>query len=203
MFLFIREHIYREEFAINPLSLIFPSLSLSHWQIFGLLVLLCAGLAIGHTYWYESIGSKAWYLKDGLNYSSSYRGFLSFWGYIIILNTMVPISLYVRYDISAQHQSLSTQTAIHQITHSLLFPSCPSAWRWSDWVRVSSLTGICRCITLRRTRQPKPEPPPWTSSWVRSSTSSPIKPARSLRISWPSRSAPFQDALTVRASTNC
>uniref|UniRef100_A0A9J8A2D4 Phospholipid-transporting ATPase n=1 Tax=Cyprinus carpio carpio TaxID=630221 RepID=A0A9J8A2D4_CYPCA len=65
------------------------------YTIFGLLVLLCAGLAIGHTYWYESIGSKAWYLYDGLGYSSSYRGFLSFWGYIIILNTMVPISLYV------------------------------------------------------------------------------------------------------------
>lgn len=91
-----------------------------------MLVLLCAGLAIGHTYWFEGIGSKAWYLDDGLDYSSSYRGFLSFWGYIIILNTMVPISLYVRYGISAQHPSLSTQTVIHQITHSL---PCPSAWR--------------------------------------------------------------------------
>uniref|UniRef100_A0A8C1ZGI4 Phospholipid-transporting ATPase n=1 Tax=Cyprinus carpio TaxID=7962 RepID=A0A8C1ZGI4_CYPCA len=75
------------------------------YTIFGLLVLLCAGLAIGHTYWYESIGSKAWYLYDGLGYSSSYRGFLSFWGYIIILNTMVPISLYVSVEVIRLGQS--------------------------------------------------------------------------------------------------
>lgn len=58
---------------------------------------MAAGLAIGHSFWYEEIGSKAWYLYDGKNQSSSYRGFLSFWGYIIVLNTMVPISLYVRF----------------------------------------------------------------------------------------------------------
>lgn len=61
-----------------------------------LLILVSAGLAIGHTYWYEDIGSKAWYLYDGKIQDASYRGFLSFWGYIIVLNTMVPISLYVR-----------------------------------------------------------------------------------------------------------
>lgn len=66
-------------------------------QIFALLVLIAAGLAIGHSFWYQEIGSKAWYLKDGSGQSASYRGFLSFWGYIIVLNTMVPISLYVRY----------------------------------------------------------------------------------------------------------
>lgn len=65
-------------------------------KIFVMLILICAGLAIGHTFWYEEIGGKAWYLYDGQNYSSSYRGFLTFWGYIIVLNTMVPISLYVR-----------------------------------------------------------------------------------------------------------
>uniref|UniRef100_A0A9J7XCJ8 Phospholipid-transporting ATPase n=1 Tax=Cyprinus carpio carpio TaxID=630221 RepID=A0A9J7XCJ8_CYPCA len=75
------------------------------YTIFALLVLLCAGLAIGHTYWYESIGSKAWYLYDGLGYSSSTRGFLSFWGYIIILNTMVPISLYVSVEVIRLGQS--------------------------------------------------------------------------------------------------
>ncbi|XP_001920510.4 phospholipid-transporting ATPase IC [Danio rerio] len=75
------------------------------YTIFVLLVLLCAGLAIGHTYWYESIGSKAWYLIDGLDYTSSYRGFLSFWGYIIILNTMVPISLYVSVEVIRLGQS--------------------------------------------------------------------------------------------------
>ncbi|KAA0719709.1 Phospholipid-transporting ATPase IC [Triplophysa tibetana] len=75
------------------------------YTIFVLLVLICAGLAIGHTYWYESIGRKSWYLFDGLDYSSSYRGFLSFWGYIIILNTMVPISLYVSVEVIRLGQS--------------------------------------------------------------------------------------------------
>ncbi|XP_045922026.1 phospholipid-transporting ATPase IC [Micropterus dolomieu] len=65
------------------------------YTIFVLLILVAAGLAIGHTFWYESIGSKAWYLYDGLDQNSTYRGFLTFWGYIIVLNTMVPISLYV------------------------------------------------------------------------------------------------------------
>lgn len=65
-------------------------------QIFVILVLLCAGLAIGNSFWYEEVGSRAWYLKDGKDQTASYRGFLSFWGYIIVLNTMVPISLYVR-----------------------------------------------------------------------------------------------------------
>ncbi|GAA6067819.1 phospholipid-transporting ATPase IC isoform X1, partial [Tachysurus ichikawai] len=65
------------------------------YTIFVMLILICAGLAIGHTFWYEAIGSKAWYLSDGQSQSSSYRGFLTFWGYIIVLNTMVPISLYV------------------------------------------------------------------------------------------------------------
>ncbi|KTF89535.1 hypothetical protein cypCar_00027267 [Cyprinus carpio] len=80
-------------------------ISADEQEIFALLVLLCAGLAIGHTYWYESIGSKAWYLYDGLGYSSSTRGFLSFWGYIIILNTMVPISLYVSVEVIRLGQS--------------------------------------------------------------------------------------------------
>uniref|UniRef100_A0A9J8AHJ5 Phospholipid-transporting ATPase n=1 Tax=Cyprinus carpio carpio TaxID=630221 RepID=A0A9J8AHJ5_CYPCA len=47
----------------------------------------------------------AWYLYDGLGYSSSTRGFLSFWGYIIILNTMVPISLYVSVEVIRLGQS--------------------------------------------------------------------------------------------------
>ena len=65
-------------------------------QIFALLILVALGLAIGHGFWYEQIGSLAWYLYDGKQQDSFYRGFLSFWGYIIVLNTMVPISLYVR-----------------------------------------------------------------------------------------------------------
>ncbi|XP_044189707.1 phospholipid-transporting ATPase IC [Thunnus albacares] len=75
------------------------------YTIFVLLILLAAGLAIGHTFWYEEIGSKAWYLYDGKNQDASYRGFLSFWGYIIVLNTMVPISLYVSVEVIRLGQS--------------------------------------------------------------------------------------------------
>lgn len=75
------------------------------YTIFVLLILVAAGLAIGHTFWYEEIGSKAWYLYDGLNQQASYRGFLSFWGYIIVLNTMVPISLYVSVEVIRLGQS--------------------------------------------------------------------------------------------------
>uniref|UniRef100_A0A3P8TQK5 Phospholipid-transporting ATPase n=1 Tax=Amphiprion percula TaxID=161767 RepID=A0A3P8TQK5_AMPPE len=75
------------------------------YTIFVLLLLVAAGLAIGHTYWYEDIGSKAWYLYDGKDQDASYRGFLSFWGYIIVLNTMVPISLYVSVEVIRLGQS--------------------------------------------------------------------------------------------------
>ncbi|KAJ8338934.1 hypothetical protein SKAU_G00357200 [Synaphobranchus kaupii] len=75
------------------------------YTIFVLLILVAAGLAIGHTFWYEEIGSQAWYLNDGKDQSASYRGFLSFWGYIIVLNTMVPISLYVSVEVIRLGQS--------------------------------------------------------------------------------------------------
>ncbi|XP_076020079.1 phospholipid-transporting ATPase IC [Genypterus blacodes] len=75
------------------------------YTIFMLLILIAAGLAIGHSFWYEEIGTKAWYLYDGKDQDASYRGFLSFWGYIIVLNTMVPISLYVSVEVIRLGQS--------------------------------------------------------------------------------------------------
>ncbi|XP_049594131.1 phospholipid-transporting ATPase IC [Syngnathus scovelli] len=75
------------------------------YTIFVLLILVAAGLAIGHSFWYEEIGSKAWYLYDGREDGTSYRGFLSFWGYLIVLNTMVPISLYVSVEVIRLGQS--------------------------------------------------------------------------------------------------
>ncbi|NXR22559.1 AT8B1 ATPase, partial [Cinclus mexicanus] len=65
------------------------------YTIIVVLILLSAGLAIGHTYWEQQIGNSSWYLYDAQDLSPAYRGFLNFWGYIIVLNTMVPISLYV------------------------------------------------------------------------------------------------------------
>ncbi|XP_034048731.1 phospholipid-transporting ATPase IC-like [Thalassophryne amazonica] len=75
------------------------------YTIFALLILIAAGLAIGHSFWYKEIGSKAWYLYDGKNQTAAYRGFLGFWGYIIVLNTMVPISLYVSVEVIRLGQS--------------------------------------------------------------------------------------------------
>ncbi|MGH0183874.1 UNVERIFIED_CONTAM: hypothetical protein FKN15_013239 [Acipenser sinensis] len=75
------------------------------YTIFFLLILIAAGLAIGHTFWQEQIGSKAWYLNDGSSENSTYRGFITFWGYLIVLNTMVPISLYVSVEVIRLGQS--------------------------------------------------------------------------------------------------
>uniref|UniRef100_A0A6I8RAI8 Phospholipid-transporting ATPase n=1 Tax=Xenopus tropicalis TaxID=8364 RepID=A0A6I8RAI8_XENTR len=77
------------------------------YTIFVLLILAAAGLAIGQTFWEAKLGAAnvSWYLYDGNNYSPSYRGFLAFWGYIIVLNTMVPISLYVSVEVIRLGQS--------------------------------------------------------------------------------------------------
>uniref|UniRef100_A0A8C4UJY0 Phospholipid-transporting ATPase n=1 Tax=Falco tinnunculus TaxID=100819 RepID=A0A8C4UJY0_FALTI len=75
------------------------------YTIFIVLILLSAGLAIGHTYWEQQIGNLSWYLYDTQDFSSPYRGFLNFWGYIIVLNTMVPISLYMSVEVICLGQS--------------------------------------------------------------------------------------------------
>lgn len=69
------------------------------FQIFAFLALMCLILAIGNGIWEHD---KGYYFQvylpwaEGVN-SASYSGFLMFWSYVIILNTVVPISLYVRY----------------------------------------------------------------------------------------------------------
>ncbi|XP_075443142.1 phospholipid-transporting ATPase IC isoform X2 [Ascaphus truei] len=77
------------------------------YTIFVLLILASAGLSIGQTFWEEQFGKAnvSWYLYDGNNYTPSYRGFIAFWGYIIVLNTMVPISLYVSVEVIRLGQS--------------------------------------------------------------------------------------------------
>lgn len=60
---------------------------------------MCLILAIGNGIWEYD---KGYYFQvylpwaEGVH-SASYSGFLMFWSYVIILNTVVPISLYVRY----------------------------------------------------------------------------------------------------------
>uniref|UniRef100_A0A5G2RHE8 Phospholipid-transporting ATPase n=1 Tax=Sus scrofa TaxID=9823 RepID=A0A5G2RHE8_PIG len=51
------------------------------------------------------VGNFSWYLYDGEDATPSYRGFLNFWGYIIVLNTLVPISLYVSVEVIRLGQS--------------------------------------------------------------------------------------------------
>ncbi|NXI32748.1 AT8B1 ATPase, partial [Sterrhoptilus dennistouni] len=75
------------------------------YTIIVVLILFSAGLAIGHTYWEQQIGNSSWYLYDAQDCSPAYRGFLNFWGYIIVLNTMVPISLYVSVEVIRFGQS--------------------------------------------------------------------------------------------------
>ncbi|XP_072920242.1 phospholipid-transporting ATPase IC isoform X1 [Hemitrygon akajei] len=77
------------------------------YMIFVLLILSSTGLAIGHTFWQSEIGnfSRSWYLEDGATDPPTYRGFITFWGYIIVLNTMVPISLYVSVEVIRMGQS--------------------------------------------------------------------------------------------------
>lgn len=71
-------------------------------QIFGFLVCMGVILAIGNAIWEHEVGMRFQvYLPwDEAVDSAFFSGFLSFWSYIIILNTVVPISLYVRYVIS-------------------------------------------------------------------------------------------------------
>ncbi|XP_072272623.1 phospholipid-transporting ATPase IC-like [Pyxicephalus adspersus] len=84
------------------------------YMIFVMLILAATGLAIGQTVWEtNNNGNSSWYLNDKNNYDPSYRGFLGFWGYIIVLNTMVPISLYVSIEMIRLGQSLFINWDLH------------------------------------------------------------------------------------------
>lgn len=67
-------------------------------------------LAIGNAIWEHEVGTRFQvYLPwDEAVDSAFFSGFLSFWSYIIILNTVVPISLYVRYVLSLPGASLGS-----------------------------------------------------------------------------------------------
>jgi len=67
-------------------------------QIFGFLVCMGVILAIGNAIWEHEVGVcfQIYLPWDEGVHSAFFSGFLSFWSYIIILNTVVPISLYVR-----------------------------------------------------------------------------------------------------------
>ncbi|XP_056402756.1 phospholipid-transporting ATPase ID-like [Hyla sarda] len=69
--------------------------------IFGFLGFMCIILAIGNAIWESKQGYYfQLYLPwpEGVN-NAAFSGFLMFWSYVIILNTVVPISLYVSVEI--------------------------------------------------------------------------------------------------------
>nr|DBA31786.1 TPA: hypothetical protein GDO54_007562 [Pyxicephalus adspersus] len=69
--------------------------------IFGFLVCMGIILAVGNSIWEHHVGSRfrVYLYWDEVVNSAVFSGFLTFWSYIIILNTVVPISLYVSVEV--------------------------------------------------------------------------------------------------------
>uniref|UniRef100_A0A8D1Z7X5 Phospholipid-transporting ATPase n=1 Tax=Sus scrofa TaxID=9823 RepID=A0A8D1Z7X5_PIG len=69
--------------------------------IFGFLICLGIILAIGNTIWENEVGDqfRTFLFGNEGEKNSVFSGFLTFWSYIIILNTVVPISLYVSVEV--------------------------------------------------------------------------------------------------------
>ncbi|XP_037689946.1 probable phospholipid-transporting ATPase IM isoform X2 [Choloepus didactylus] len=69
--------------------------------IFGFLVCLGIILAIGNSIWEHQVGDqfRTFLFWNEEKKNSVFSGFLTFWSYIIILNTVVPISLYVSVEV--------------------------------------------------------------------------------------------------------
>uniref|UniRef100_A0A673C2L3 Phospholipid-transporting ATPase n=1 Tax=Sphaeramia orbicularis TaxID=375764 RepID=A0A673C2L3_9TELE len=68
--------------------------------IFGFLAIMCTILAIGNFFWEMNEGSQfTVFLPRQEGKDAKFSAFLTFWSYVIILNTVVPISLYVSVEI--------------------------------------------------------------------------------------------------------
>ncbi|XP_068594421.1 phospholipid-transporting ATPase ID-like [Brachionichthys hirsutus] len=68
--------------------------------IFGFLAFMCSILAIGNYFWELNKGSHfTVFLPRQNGNDAALSAFLTFWSYVIILNTLVPISLYVSVEI--------------------------------------------------------------------------------------------------------
>ncbi|KAI1905184.1 hypothetical protein AGOR_G00013520 [Albula goreensis] len=68
--------------------------------IFGFLAFMCTILAIGNAIWEYQEGSVfTVFLPRDEGVNAPFSAFLTFWSYVIILNTVVPISLYVSVEI--------------------------------------------------------------------------------------------------------
>ncbi|XP_056157796.1 phospholipid-transporting ATPase ID isoform X2 [Lampris incognitus] len=68
--------------------------------IFGFLACMCTILAVGNGIWEVNEGSQfTVFLPRQEGGNAAFCAFLTFWSYVIILNTVVPISLYVSVEI--------------------------------------------------------------------------------------------------------
>ncbi|XP_028269374.1 phospholipid-transporting ATPase ID-like [Parambassis ranga] len=68
--------------------------------IFGFLAFMCTILAIGNYFWELHKGTEfTIFLPRPDGNDAAFSAFLTFWSYVIILNTVVPISLYVSVEI--------------------------------------------------------------------------------------------------------
>lgn len=84
---FVDEFMKRSLLTLRHLSL----------QIFVFLGFMCTVLAVGNSIWENNQGSNfTVFLPRQDGNSAAFTAFLTFWSYVIILNTVVPISLYVR-----------------------------------------------------------------------------------------------------------
>uniref|UniRef100_H2YBK2 Phospholipid-transporting ATPase n=1 Tax=Ciona savignyi TaxID=51511 RepID=H2YBK2_CIOSA len=76
------------------------------WLIFAFLLLLATVTAVGNTIWERYVGHFQVYMPWASYAPNEYMsGFLMFWSYIIILNTVVPISLFVSIEFIRVGQS--------------------------------------------------------------------------------------------------
>lgn len=71
---------------------------------------MCTVLAIGNAIWEFNEGSVfTAFLPREQGVDSGLSSFLTFWSYVIVLNTVVPISLYVRYILAKEENTVRKQ----------------------------------------------------------------------------------------------
>lgn len=89
----------RRQISGRACTLLCFSSSVCFCQIFGFLVCMGVILAVGNAVWEREVGSlfQSYLPWDPPVDNFLFSAFLSFWSYVIILNTVVPISLYVRW----------------------------------------------------------------------------------------------------------
>jgi len=80
---------------------------------------MCTILSIGNAIWeYQEGNSFIAFLPRADGANASLSAFLTFWSYVIILNTVVPISLYVRLEEKNSVKTLANVLYFIKITYS-------------------------------------------------------------------------------------